>query len=120
MVMIMLISLGINTENVSAEIRVTGIKPCKFGKVTIHVQKTDSTEVKSCPTFKSVLSKYCNVYRVYNARQATLRRIAYSEFITHSLVHLYNLQSRNYCHLQYYKYFSRSHFYTLNNNGLHS
>jgi DNA polymerase III delta prime subunit len=56
---------------------------------------------------------------VYVTRQITSRRIQYSEFIPHSLLHLYNLQSHNYCHLQYYKY-SCSHFCTLNNNGLHS
>jgi hypothetical protein len=53
-------------------------------------------------------------------RQITSRRIGYSEFIPHSLLHLYNSQLHKYCLLQYHNYFSRSHFYTLNNNGLHS
>jgi hypothetical protein len=43
---------------------------------------------------------------VYNAQQVTSRRIGYSKFILHSLLHLYNSQSHNYnyCHRQYHNY----------------
>jgi hypothetical protein len=57
-------------------------------------------------------------YWVYITRQITSCCIQYSEFITHSLVHLYNLQSHNYCHLQYYKYLSRSHYHALDTTQL--
>jgi hypothetical protein len=90
-------------------------------------QKELQVEYVAEKTYMLYYSLYVNVafehivtYWVYITRQITSRHIQYRGFITHSLVHLYNLQSHNYCHLQYYKYFSRSHFCTLNNNGLHS
>jgi hypothetical protein len=46
-------------------------------------------------------------------RQITSRLIWYSEFIEHSLLHLYNSQIHNYCHLQYQSYFCCSHFHPL-------
>jgi hypothetical protein len=43
---------------------------------------------------------------VYDTRQVSSRRIQYSEFIAHPLLHLYNSQLHNYCHLQYHSYYS--------------
>jgi hypothetical protein len=39
-------------------------------------------------------------------QQITSRRLGSSKFISHSLLHLHNLQFHNYCHLQYHNYFS--------------
>jgi hypothetical protein len=47
-------------------------------------------------------------------RQVTSRRIEYSEFIPHSLLHSHNLQSYNYCHRQYHNYLSCSHCHSPN------
>jgi hypothetical protein len=53
----------------------------------------------------------------YSTRQITSRRIQYNKFITHSLVHLYNSQIHNYCHLQYHSYFCCSHFHPRDTTG---
>jgi hypothetical protein len=51
----------------------------------------------------------------YVMRQITSRRLGCSEFIAHSLLHLYNSQFCNYCNLQYHNYFSCwSHCHSLN------
>jgi hypothetical protein len=56
---------------------------------------------------------------VYVTRQVTSRRIGYSEFIPHSLIHLYNLQFHKYCHLQCRNYFSCcSHCHALDTTQL--
>jgi hypothetical protein len=61
----------------------------------------------------NILNKYTLTCWVYNARQITSRRIAYSEFIPHSLLQSLNSQSHNYCHRQYHNYCSCSHCHSL-------
>jgi hypothetical protein len=78
----------------------------------LHIRSfsgTNKTNSVAC----SPQENYTVTCWVYVTRQVTSRRIQYSEFIPHSLLHSHNLQSYNYLHRQYHNCLSCSHCHSL-------